>query len=104
MKKTVVRVLQGACLALAIALAAPSAGAQQGTQRVAQQSSPDVQVQQIPSVGGTPNVPDRAVAPAASVGAHAGPELSPWSMFLSADILVKAVMISLAFASLTTWT
>jgi len=31
-------------------------------------------------------------------------ELSPWSMFMSADILVKAVMVSLAFASLLTWT
>jgi biopolymer transport protein ExbB len=31
-------------------------------------------------------------------------ELSPWSMFLSADVLVKAVMIGLAFASLITWT
>jgi biopolymer transport protein ExbB len=31
-------------------------------------------------------------------------ELSPWSMFLSADIVVKAVMIGLAFASLVTWT
>ncbi len=31
-------------------------------------------------------------------------ELSPWSMFISADIIVKAVMIGLAFASLVTWT
>jgi biopolymer transport protein ExbB len=31
-------------------------------------------------------------------------ELSPWSMFLSADVIVKAVMIGLAFASLVTWT
>jgi len=31
-------------------------------------------------------------------------ELSPWSMFLSADILVKGVMMGLAFASLVTWT
>jgi biopolymer transport protein ExbB len=31
-------------------------------------------------------------------------ELSPWSMFMSADIVVKAVMIGLAFASLVTWT
>jgi len=31
-------------------------------------------------------------------------ELSPWSMFLSADAFVKSVMISLAFASLVTWT
>jgi biopolymer transport protein ExbB len=31
-------------------------------------------------------------------------ELSPWSMFLSADIPVKIVMSVLAFASLVTWT
>ncbi len=31
-------------------------------------------------------------------------ELSPWSMFMSADVVVKAVMIGLAFASLLTWT
>ncbi|MVT70675.1 tonB-system energizer ExbB [Bradyrhizobium pachyrhizi] len=30
--------------------------------------------------------------------------LSPWGMFESADIVVKAVMIGLAFASLVTWT
>ncbi|RRB42348.1 tonB-system energizer ExbB, partial [Escherichia coli] len=30
--------------------------------------------------------------------------LSPWGMFESADIVVKAVMIGLAFASLATWT
>ncbi len=31
-------------------------------------------------------------------------DLSPWAMFLSADIIVKLVMIGLAFASLVTWT
>ena len=31
-------------------------------------------------------------------------ELSPWGMFLAADIVVKAVMIGLAFASVVTWT
>src|SRR5262245_50370319 len=30
--------------------------------------------------------------------------LSPWGMFMTADIVVKAVMIGLAFASLVTWT
>src|ERR1700743_925388 len=30
--------------------------------------------------------------------------LSPWGMFLNADIVVKAVMIGLAFASFVTWT
>ncbi len=31
-------------------------------------------------------------------------ELSPWVMFMSADVVVKGVMIGLAFASLMTWT
>jgi biopolymer transport protein ExbB len=31
-------------------------------------------------------------------------ELSPWSMFMAADILVKSVMIGLVLASLATWT
>jgi biopolymer transport protein ExbB len=30
--------------------------------------------------------------------------LSPWGMFLNADIVVKAVIVGLAFASLVTWT
>jgi biopolymer transport protein ExbB len=30
--------------------------------------------------------------------------LSPWGMFLHADIIVKAVIVGLAFASLVTWT
>lgn len=32
------------------------------------------------------------------------PDMSPWSMFQSADVVVKAVMIGLAFASVVTWT
>ena len=31
-------------------------------------------------------------------------DLSPWSMFQAADIVVKAVMVGLAFASVLTWT
>src|SRR3954467_10920279 len=31
-------------------------------------------------------------------------DLTPWGMFLSADTVVKAVLIGLAFASLVTWT
>lgn len=59
-----------------------------------------------------------ATAPTASTAATPAPakpeaaaaivpamkELSPWVMFMSADIIVKAVMIGLAFASLMTWT
>ncbi len=44
-----------------------------------------------------------AAAPA--VGAASLPrDLSPWGMFISADIVVKAVILGLAFASVVTWT
>lgn len=40
-----------------------------------------------------------------SISASALPhDLSPWGMFMQADIVVKAVMIGLVFASLVTWT
>jgi biopolymer transport protein ExbB len=55
-----------------------------------------------PSPVVTPPPPDDGAQPV-SIAGHLR-ELSPWSMFLSADILVKAVMISLVFASLVTWT
>jgi biopolymer transport protein ExbB len=35
---------------------------------------------------------------------HLPRDLSPWSMFTSADTVVQAVMIGLAFASVVTWT
>jgi len=35
---------------------------------------------------------------------HLPRDLSPWSMFWTADIVVQAVIIGLAFASLVTWT
>jgi biopolymer transport protein ExbB len=40
----------------------------------------------------------------AIAAAHLPRDLSPWSMFLAADVVVKAVMIGLAIASLVTWT
>jgi len=40
----------------------------------------------------------------AKLGKAAMSELSPWLMFWNADIIVKSVMIGLAFASLVTWT
>ena len=42
-----------------------------------------------------------ARAPVVEVKMH---ELSPWTMFLAADVIVKAVICSLLFASLVTWT
>jgi biopolymer transport protein ExbB len=49
---------------------------------------------------------DSAAAPAVPiVGSASLPrDLSPWGMFMSADIVVKAVIIGLAFASFVTWT
>lgn len=59
----------------------------------------------------SPSAPDAAGAAAATaestpakLSIHVPKELSPWSMFMSADVVVKAVMIGLAFASLITWT
>jgi biopolymer transport protein ExbB len=46
----------------------------------------------------------QAQAPAGSDVAELPRDLSPWGMFLSADPLVKAVLIGLAFASVVTWT
>jgi biopolymer transport protein ExbB len=63
----------------------------------------------------TPAVPQESAAPATdaapasssavSIGAAMLPrDLSPWGMFLNADIIVKVVMVGLLFASLVTWT
>lgn len=72
----------------------------------------------------TPASPDQAAPPAATptpdamtpdIDADTGDseggsalvlphDLSPWGMFINADIVVKGVMIGLAFASLVTWT
>ncbi len=45
-----------------------------------------------------------AQAPGATEIAELPRDLSPWGMFMSADPLVKAVLIGLAFASVVTWT
>ena len=56
----------------------------------------------------TPEAPAASVpdVPASlpDVSALLPSDLSPWGMFLHADVIVKAVMIGLAFASLVTWT
>ncbi len=99
-----------------LSLAAPTS-AQQGTTPAAP-SAPVAQ--QAPAVSQPPAALPQAAAPAAPSDAAATPaereakmlkaataelkELSPWTMFKSADVVVKAVMIGLAFASLVTWT
>ena len=69
-------------------------------------SLPSAQTRETPAPVAQPAAPPLpAVAAPEAQSRYAGMrELSPWSMFMSADILVKAVMVSLAFASLVTWT
>ncbi len=54
----------------------------------------------------TPLPVDSAAEPPQTAAAPATlpHDLSPWGMFMQADIVVKAVMVGLAFASLVTWT
>ncbi|WP_445221669.1 tonB-system energizer ExbB [Bradyrhizobium sp. Pa8] len=63
------------------------------------QAAPAVQTASPAAATPTPVKVDAAAAIAPSMK-----ELSPWVMFMSADVIVKAVMIGLAFASLMTWT
>ena len=49
--------------------------------------------------------PRQAAPPAMDVASALLPrDLTPWGMFMAADIVVKAVMIGLVFASVLTWT
>jgi len=110
---------------LAMLSPATSSLAQQQTAPAAQQAPA---LSQAPAIPAQAAPPPQAPAPSAAAQSAAAPtgsdasatpadagrslkstavalrELSPWSMFLSADVLVKAVMIGLAFASLVTWT
>ena len=117
MNKSLSRAVYSGIVALAIfSPALPSLAQQQTpqtpavTQAPTAQAAPESQATAPPTVVQSTQVPAAdAIAPVdgarplktAAAGLR---ELSPWSMFLSADILVKAVMIGLAFASLVTWT
>jgi len=59
--------------------------------------------------GAQPSASPAPVSPPASAPQPPAPamlphDLSPWGMFMAADIVVKAVMVGLAFASIVTWT
>jgi biopolymer transport protein ExbB len=97
------------------AAATPAARAEAGSQPPAQPSVPSTSTQTaVPSPAASPPSAAAPAAPTPDAGGDnakslkstmAVPhDLSPWSMFLSADVIVKAVMIGLAFASLVTWT
>jgi biopolymer transport protein ExbB len=112
MNMSAFRATRDVILALAMLSASPSF-AQQNAPHQAPAAAQPIQAP-APSVAApsasTPAAADASAAPAEGGSrplksiAATPRELSPWSMFLSADILVKAVMIGLAFASLVTWT
>ena len=91
------------------ALAMLSLAAQLSAQQGAAPTAPH-EVQQAPAVSQLPAAPAETTAAQPErekflkAAAAELKELSPWTMFKSADVVVKAVMIGLAFASLVTWT
>ncbi|MCX7298066.1 MAG: tonB-system energizer ExbB, partial [Hyphomicrobiales bacterium] len=73
------------------------------------QTTPPVASTTLPSVSApaasAPTAPAIATPAAAPAAALTLPrDLSPWGMFVAADIVVKAVMLGLAFASVLSWT
>ncbi|TPQ39791.1 tonB-system energizer ExbB [Bradyrhizobium guangdongense] len=111
MKSIFLRASLAAAVTLAAVWLAQPVAAQQ---QQAPQAPPPATSQPATDPAPTPKA---SLAPAAATGgpvveatsakSSGGPlmkELSPWSMFMSADIVVKGVMIGLAFASLVTWT
>ena len=54
--------------------------------------------------GAVPPAVDTSATPPANIALKLPRDLSPWGMFMAADIVVKAVMVGLAFASVLTWT
>ncbi len=67
---------------------------------LAAMASTRVLAQEAPTPSASP-VAEPAAASTVSLLPH---DLSPWGMFMQADMVVKGVMIGLAFASLVTWT
>jgi biopolymer transport protein ExbB len=78
---------------------------------VPQAASPALPMVPAPAAGPATPTPDVARAadasatpsPDATASALLPRDLTPWGMFAAADIIVKAVMIALTFASVLTW-
>ena len=70
------------------------------TQNVPAAQPPIMQAPAAPA----PNAPPASAAPTTAIALTLPRDLSPWGMFLAADIVVKVVMLGLAFASVLTWT
>jgi len=84
--------------------APPVVPAQAAPTPAAVQSAPTPPATDLTTTSGAPAAAAESGSKPLKSTATSLHELSPWSMFMSADILVKAVMVGLAFASLVTWT
>jgi biopolymer transport protein ExbB len=99
-----------ALLAIAFSASAQTpTGQPAGQPEMAQQAAPPPQPpapDQPPPDAATHRPPGNSAAMASpSIASAALPrDLSPWGMFLNADIVVKIVMVGLVFASLVSWT
>jgi biopolymer transport protein ExbB len=70
-------------------------------------TTPSAAVPQSSPAAAPPTVAMPTTGPVASspdIALKLPRDLSPWGMFMAADIVVKAVMVGLAFASVLTWT
>ena len=120
---TVRRLLAALVLFPAIAWAQPQGTTQPASPppaAPAQGSAPAAPSIAAPTPPASPDTPAAAVAPAAepastptatppavppTVGASVLPkDLSPWGMFMAADLVVQGVMVGLILASVLTWT
>jgi biopolymer transport protein ExbB len=71
---------------------------------------PTAPIMQTPAEAAAPNErptsvePNATPAPTTPIALTLPRDLSPWGMFLNADVVVKVVMVGLVFASVLTWT
>jgi biopolymer transport protein ExbB len=86
--------------------AAPSQPAQAPAGSVSAGSTPTAAPAPAAPAASAPAAPASAALPGEHMisGADLPQDLSPWGMFENSDLVVKAVIIGLAFASLVTWT
>src|SRR6478735_10977376 len=100
----------GLAISVAMSVATPAELFAQATP----QSSPttaDPPAVPAPQVTPSPSSPapavEQSMTPSAAspdIALKLPRDLSPWGMFMAADVVVKAVMVGLAFASVLTWT
>ncbi|WP_410052316.1 tonB-system energizer ExbB [Bradyrhizobium sp. SZCCHNS3051] len=103
---------QAAAPSPAPAATTPQAGAtNQAPAAATNDTQPSTATEAVTDTAAGDKAKDQAEKPAqgaaqggAQAASHVPHDLSPWSMFLAADILVKSVMMGLALASLATWT